>query len=73
VSGKYPPLSYRDVVIGLKALGFTQRPQKGTSHEQWEAGDPFRKVTVSKHHEPFHRELLNSMIKQAGVSKKRIL
>jgi hypothetical protein len=70
------PLTYKEVVSGLKLLGFTLRPGKsGTSHEQWikdvvENGQPRRyKVTVDKHHAPFHRALLKSMINQSGVSK----
>lgn len=33
-------------------------------------GQPFRyKVTVDEHHAPFHRDLLKSMINQAGVTR----
>ena len=75
MAGKYRPVEYKEVVAGLKALGFELRSQKSTSHEQWvkdatRNGQPFRlKVTVDRHHAPFRRTLLQSMIAQAGVSK----
>ncbi|WP_394239845.1 type II toxin-antitoxin system HicA family toxin [Vibrio astriarenae] len=64
---KLPQLKYDEVVRGLKKLGFTQRPQKSTAHEQWVADDPFRKVTVDKHLAPFSVQLVKSMAKQAQV------
>jgi predicted RNA binding protein YcfA (HicA-like mRNA interferase family) len=70
VSGAYYPLSYKQVVWVLKKLGFEQRPNKATSHEQWVAQNPFRKVTVDKHEQPFGMDLVSSMARQAGVSKK---
>lgn len=54
----------------LKKLGFSKRPQKATAHEQWVAEDPFRKVTLDKHLQPYCKDLLASIIKQAGVSRK---
>lgn len=72
MSSKYPPLEYRDVIRGLKKLGFEQRPTKGTSHEQWvkvEGGKLF-KVTVDRPKAPFSQILITSMASQAGVSKK---
>lgn len=71
----FRPIEYKEVIVGLKALGFARRPGKSTSHEQWikdvvRDGRPYRyKVTVDRHHAPFHRELLKSMINQSGVSK----
>lgn len=56
----------------LKSLGFTLRTTKG-SHEQWvkdENGKRF-KVTVDNHHSPFGPFLVDSMVKQAGVTKKQ--
>lgn len=76
MSGKYRPLTAREVRHGLKKLGFVQRPSQSTSHEQWvkdvkKVGRMHRyKVTVTAHHAPFHRTLLQSMIRQAGVSKE---
>lgn len=77
MSKKYRPLEYREVVTGLKALGFEMRPSKtGGSHEQWvkdvrHNGQTHRyKVTVDRHHAPFHRDLLKSMIRQAGVKRE---
>ncbi|MDM8547182.1 type II toxin-antitoxin system HicA family toxin [Candidatus Venteria ishoeyi] len=65
---KIPSLTYRDVIKGLKKLGFEKRKNKSTAHEQWVANDPFRKVTVDKHIAPFSEFLIKSMAKQAGVS-----
>lgn len=67
---KTPELTYKDVITGLKKLGFYQRPNKSTSHEQWVTDDPFRKVTVDKHESPFSVFLVQSMAKQAGLSTK---
>lgn len=53
----------------LKELGFTLRPQKSTGHEHWvREGNPFRKVTLSAHNEPFDDFIVGSMARQAGVS-----
>lgn len=72
MSSKFPPLDYRDVIRGLKKLGFEMRPKKATAHEQWakESGGRLYKVTVDKHLEPFGPMLIQSMASQAGVSKK---
>lgn len=67
---QYPPLTYRDVVGALAALGFTLRPKKSTSHEQWVKtdGGQYLRVTVSGHHSPFSVKLMSSMADQAGMS-----
>ena len=74
MSGAFPPLSCKDVKRILKKLGFAQRPSKGTSHEQWvkysDDGKLLGKVTVDCPKQPFGPDLLSSMAKQAGVSKK---
>jgi predicted RNA binding protein YcfA (HicA-like mRNA interferase family) len=69
------PLTHKEAVTALKAFGFEKRPNKSTSHEQWVKQCPgenpaFRKVTLDKHHSPYARALLMSIIHQAGVSKK---
>lgn len=71
MSGVHPPLTYADVVKILKALGFSKRDHKGTSHEQWVNQDPFRKVTVDKPKAPFSQTLIASMARQAGVTKSQ--
>lgn len=54
----------------LKRLGYAEQSQKSTSHTQWRLdGEPFRKVTLDQHNAPYHRMLLDSMIKQMGLSK----
>ena len=35
MSSKHPPLTYREVIRGLKNLGFAPRKKTGASHEQW--------------------------------------
>lgn len=73
MSSSQPPLEYRDVIRGLKKLGFELRKSKsGTSHEQWAKvvdGQLF-KVTVDKPKAPFSPILIKSMASQAGLSKK---
>jgi predicted RNA binding protein YcfA (HicA-like mRNA interferase family) len=72
VSGHFPPLSCRDVKQILTKLGFSPRPRKGTSHEQWVklVGGRLFKVTVDCPKEPFTGDLVASMARQAGVSKR---
>jgi predicted RNA binding protein YcfA (HicA-like mRNA interferase family) len=72
VSGRYPPLTCRDIKRILTNLGFSPRPGKGTSHEQWvkTAGGRLYKVTVDCPREPFTGDLVASMARQAGVSKR---
>ena len=72
MSGAHPPLTYAEVIHGLKSLGFQFRQQKGTSHEQWVREDArgFFKVTVDKPKSPFGHDLIRYMAAQAGVSKK---
>ncbi|WP_423836799.1 type II toxin-antitoxin system HicA family toxin [Stutzerimonas stutzeri] len=70
-SGRYKPLTYKEVIGVLKKLGFTFRNQEG-SHEQWvREGNPFRKVTVDKPKQPFCGDLIKYMCLQAGVTKKQ--
>lgn len=66
---KVPELTYKEVIRGLKKLGFKKQPNKSTAHEQWETEDPlpFKKVTVDKHLAPFRTGLVHVMAKQAGV------
>ncbi len=72
MSGVYPPLTCKDVKQILKSLGFEPRPKNGTSHEQWFRKDNkgFFKVTVDCPKAPFSPDLISSMAKQAGLSKK---
>jgi len=65
------PVTDREFKAVLRKLGFTPLPRKGTSHEQWTkgSGKDYRRVTVDAHHAPYHRQLLNMMLKQAGISK----
>lgn len=63
------PLRAAEVRKILKELGFTLRPQKSAGHEHWvREGNPFRKVTLSAHNEPFDDFIVGSMARQAGVS-----
>ena len=72
MSGAYPPLTCAQVKRALKKLGFEARPQKSTSHEQWVKVEQGRiyKVTVDCPKSPFSQELISSMSRQAGLSKK---
>lgn len=70
---KLTPLKYKEIITGLKALGFKMKPKTGTSHEQWIRVDSRGKylVTVDKHHAPFSRDLIKSMARQAGLNSKK--
>lgn len=70
MSSQRPPLGYHDVIQGLGKLGFSPRPRKATSHEQWtRVGDGrLFKVTVDKSKSPFGHFLVKSMARQAGIS-----
>lgn len=67
------PVTYKEFTAILRSKGFTMRPSTGTSHEQWvrDNAHGFRKVTVDKHHAPFHRNMLKLMLRQAGWSKSQ--
>jgi len=73
VSGHYPPLTCADVKRILRALGFTARPGHGTSHEQWvkDTSEGRLKVTVDCPKAPFSQFLIDSMSRQAGVTKAK--
>lgn len=75
MSGHHPPLTCREFKAVLSKLGFTKRDKKsGTSHEDWvkTEGGVFYKVTVDCPKAPFSQDLISSMAKQAGVTKKII-
>ena len=64
------PLKAAEVRKILRNLGFEERPTKSTGHEHWVKSEPFRKVTLSAHNEPFDDFIVNSMARQAGLSVK---
>ncbi|TAL89868.1 MAG: type II toxin-antitoxin system HicA family toxin, partial [Rhodanobacter sp.] len=68
--GRVPPVTHKDAVRILKNLGFTERPQKATSHTQWvkESEGHLLKVTLDEHNAPYTRKLLKSIASQAGIS-----
>jgi predicted RNA binding protein YcfA (HicA-like mRNA interferase family) len=75
MSGHYPPLTCSEFKDILLKLGFQKRKSRsGSSHEQWVAtiDDCFRKVTVDCPKAPFSPDLISSMARQAGTTKKRI-
>jgi hypothetical protein len=76
MSGHHPPLTCDQFKAILRRLGFVARPKKsGTSHEDWVGKDSngtFRKVTVDCPKAPFSHDLISSMARQAGVTRKRI-
>jgi predicted RNA binding protein YcfA (HicA-like mRNA interferase family) len=73
MSGVHPPLICKEVKIILTNLGFHLKPRTGTSHEQWVKKEPgqYFKVTVDCPKAPFTPDLISSMAKQAGVTKKK--
>jgi hypothetical protein len=76
MSGQQPPLTCAEFKTILGRLGFSKRPMKsGTSHEDWVKTDEngrFYKVTVDCPKAPFSQDLIKSMAKQAGVTKRQI-
>ena len=72
---KYFPLDRIQVEDVLKKLGFIEKPQKATSHAQWEGyvKEKRRVVTVdhfSSKKEKYGKRLLGKMLEQAGLTKK---
>lgn len=69
---RHHPLDCKQVKAALKALGFEPRPRTGTSHEKWVKTTSAGRwvVTVDCPKQPFGPDLVSSMAKQAGVSKK---
>lgn len=74
MSGAHPPLTCKQVKDALTSLGFEPRPQKGTSHEQWvkDVNGRRYKVTVDCPKAPFSQDLIGSMARQAGITKKQL-
>lgn len=75
MSGHHPPLTCSEMKAVLEKLGFSKRDKKsGTTHEDWVAtiNGRFHKVTVDCPKAPFSQDLISSMAKQAGVTKKQI-
>jgi len=72
MSSKHPPLTFKEVVHGLRQLGFEPRKQKATSHQHWVkvSNGRMHKVTVDQPKAPFTGDLVKSMASQAGVSKE---
>ena len=69
---RHRPLTCEEVKRILRRLGFVPRPHRGTSHEQWvrDEGGSRRKVTIDCPTQPFGQELISSMARQAGVTKR---
>jgi len=71
---RHYPLTCNQVKKILKAAGFAPAPNKsGTSHEHWKkvVGGKLYKVTVDCPKAPFSQDLISSMAKQAGMTKKQ--
>jgi predicted RNA binding protein YcfA (HicA-like mRNA interferase family) len=75
MSAHHPPLTCAQFKTILDKLGFQMRAKKsGTSHEDWVCHHDgrFHKVTVDCPKAPFSQDLIGSMARQAGVTKKII-
>ena len=72
MSGRHPPLTCKEVKQILKNLGFAPDRGRGSSHEQWIKDERGRrwKVTVDCPQAPFSQFLIESMARQAGVTKR---
>ena len=73
MSGVNPPLTCKQVKNILRNLGFKEGDQEGTSHVHWRKVVDGRlyKVTVDCPKSPFTHDLIVSMARQAGVSRKQ--
>lgn len=74
MSGHYPPLTCKTVKKVLKNLGFKPEPgRSGTSHVHWKkvVNCKLFKVTVDCPKAPFSQDLISSMARQAGLTKKQ--
>lgn len=68
------PLTCKEVKKILKNLGFEKKKTKNaTSHEKWSKTTSVTRynVTVDCPKQPFSHDLIASMARQAGVSKKK--
>jgi predicted RNA binding protein YcfA (HicA-like mRNA interferase family) len=77
VSGHHPPLTCDEFKAVLRKHGFAPRPRKGQtagSHEHWVKRDDWRiwKVTVDCPKAPFSHDLISSMARQAGLTRKQV-
>lgn len=75
MSSQHPPLTDREVIDALLLLGFVQRANtSGTSHDSYVGTfrGKFRKVTVDRPKSPFGHDLISSMAKQAGLTRKEL-
>lgn len=68
---KYPPLTDREVIHILMALGFVYSHSEG-GHDFYKANHSGQnwKVTVDPKQSPFNDFLLKSMIRQAGFPRR---
>jgi predicted RNA binding protein YcfA (HicA-like mRNA interferase family) len=73
MSGVYHPLTCKQVKAILTNLGFEEGKQDGTSHVHWRkvVDGRLHKVTVDCPKAPFSQDLISSMARQAGVTKKQ--
>lgn len=75
MSSHHPPLTDRQVVAALLLLGFQfRKATSGTSHDSYIGTfrGKFRKVTVDCPKSPFGQDLISSMARQAGLTKKEL-
>ncbi|ALV91566.1 hypothetical protein QU24_22925 [Pantoea rodasii] len=71
---KIGTLTYKEVSSALLDMGFTLHPKTSTSHEKWTRINSSGKklvVTVSKHLQPFAKDLILAMARQADVNHRK--
>lgn len=75
MSSEHPPLTDKQVITALLMLGFCfRKATSGTSHDSYIGmfRGQFRKVTVDCPKSPFGQDLISSMARQAGLTKKEL-
>ncbi|EPF1298561.1 type II toxin-antitoxin system HicA family toxin [Klebsiella michiganensis] len=71
---KIGTLTYKEVSTALLDMGFELQPKGSTGHEKWNRYTRDGKklvVTVSKHLQPFAKDLILAMAKQANVNHRK--
>ena len=70
---RHVPLKCRDVESALTTLGFRPEQQGGTSHVHWVKVENGRmwKVTVDCHKGEVRANDVKSIVKQAGVTRRK--
>ena len=68
-----PPMTYRDVVRCLRAIGFVFDRQAKGSHEIWYNPQNRRRITLPHHPGVLPRGTLRAIIREVGLTVEEFL